>query len=103
MALRRESHAAGNANLFERAVVLVVIEIGLNTVVGHKEIGPAVVVIISHADRKILTLWLINFGRYRNHGDYAISGVVIERVRIDTIFYGRTAAVYYSEVAIQLN
>src|SRR5437870_6129697 len=84
------------ANLFERAVVLVVIEIGLNTVVGHKEIGPAVVVIISRADRKILTLWLINFGRYRNVGECAISVVVIERVRTATIFAGRTAAEHCS-------
>src|SRR5205823_14283665 len=95
-ALGSEGHAAGNANLFDRAVVVVVLGIGLNTVVGHKEIGPAVVVIISRADRKILTLWLINFGRYCNVGECAVSIVVIQRVWAATIFAGRTAAEHCS-------
>src|SRR2546430_5653090 len=54
--LGSKRHPAGDSDLFKSAVVLVVVEIGRQTIGGDEQIRPTVVVIISSADRKILAL-----------------------------------------------
>src|SRR6266550_2174694 len=77
--LGRESHTADNSDLFKSAVALVVVEIGIEAVVSHEQIRPAVVVIIGGADGKILAFRLIDFRRNRYIGERAVAVVVIER------------------------
>ena len=60
--LAGSGHAADRADFVELAVVLVVVEVGVEAVVGDEEIGPAVVVVVGGADGEILAVGLEDFG-----------------------------------------
>src|SRR5438046_113423 len=87
-----ESHAADNSDFFECSVALVVVEIGIEAIVSHEQIRPAVIVIIGGADGKILAFRLIDFRRNRYVSERAVAVVVIERVRTAAINARRTTA-----------
>src|SRR5205814_503835 len=89
-----------NYDLFERSIAIVVVEIGIEAIVSHEQIRPAVVVIIGGADGKILAFRLIDFRRHRYVGERAIAVVVIERVRTAPIDARRTTAKHAPQVAI---
>src|SRR5262249_57018300 len=55
------------------------VKIELNAVVGDDQVGPAVVVEIAGADRKVLAARLINLRRLRHVGERAVAVIVIER------------------------
>ena len=61
-AARGKRHAADGADFVELAIALVVVEVGVQAVVGDEEIGPTVIVVISGAYGKILALGLEDFG-----------------------------------------
>ncbi len=91
-------HTSGKADFFERAVVFVVIEVGVEPVVGDENIRPAVVVVVGRAHREILAPRLVDFRRARHVGEGAIAFMMIEHVGTPRVRFGGTTAAYGAEI-----
>src|SRR6266852_3580071 len=76
------------------------LDLRINVAVGNEQVQPAVVVIISSADRKILALRLQEPGFRRHIGESTVAIVVVESVRTPPVFARRTTAKDSSQVAI---
>src|SRR5439155_471763 len=55
-----ETHPGDRSNLIELAVALVVVKKRVQSIVGHEQIGPAVVVVVSRPHGKILALRIVD-------------------------------------------
>src|SRR5947208_3309462 len=76
------------------------LDLRINVAVGDEQIRPAVVVIISGADRKILALRLQDLGFRRHIGESTVTIVVVEGVRTTPVFARRATAKDSSQIAI---
>ena len=91
-----QGHATHNSDLFERSIALVMVEIGIEAIVGNEQIRPAVVVIVGGPDGKILALRLIDLRAGSHIGEGAVTIVVIERVWTAPVNTGSTTAKHTS-------
>ena len=73
-------HARAETDLFKSSVAFVVIEIGIEPIVGYKQVRPAIIVVVGSLHGKILTLWLIDPRLLGHVGERAVVIVVIQRV-----------------------
>ena len=89
-------------HLLKSAVVLVVIKVGAQAIVGDEQVGPAIIVIISGAYGKILSLGLIDLGFDGDVGKGSIAVIVVQGVGAATVNTGRATALHSAQVAITL-
>src|SRR5437660_11825584 len=76
------------------------VEVGIESIVGDEQVGPAIIVVVVGGHGEILAFGLVDFGLdgYVREGSVAI--IMVERVRAAPVNTGRTAALYTSQVAI---
>src|SRR5216684_5914736 len=79
-AARRESHTAEQPNFVERPIVFIMVEIGIQSVVGHEQVRPAIVIVVGGSHREILTFRLVDPRYRRCVGEGSIAIIVIENV-----------------------
>ena len=80
-ALAAQSHAGEQTYLFERSVVFIVVEIIWYGIVGHQQIGPAVVIIVYPHDAQAIIANVIMHSRL--HGNFfkrPVALIVIEKI-----------------------
>src|SRR5581483_5311906 len=75
------SHTCRRPHFREGALVVVVVEVGLDSVVGDEQVGPAVVVIIGRPHGEIESVGLINLGRFGHIREGAVVIVVVQHRR----------------------
>src|SRR5439155_4154410 len=75
-----QTHPGDRSNLIELAVALVVVKKRVQSIVGHEQIGPAVVVVVSRPHGKILALRIVDSHGLRYVCESAIAVVVVENV-----------------------
>src|SRR6266850_5177715 len=75
-----EGHATDDSDFFECPIALVVVEIGIEAIVGNEQIRPAVVIIVGGTDGKIFAVRLIDLRCNRYVGEGAVAVVVIQRI-----------------------
>lgn len=100
VALRGKRHPRDDSDLLERAVMLVMIEVGVQAVVGHEQIRPPVVVVVRRAHGEIFALRLVDLGSLRHIAEGPVSIIVIEDVRRALVHAGRTARSSSADVAV---
>src|SRR5208337_1825284 len=101
-AVAGKSHAGHGTLFLERAVVFVVVKVGAQTVIGDEDVRPAVVVVISGADGKILAVRLENTGFFGDVRKRAVAVVVIKSVGATFVRAGRATAGDTAELAVTL-
>src|SRR6202022_1478254 len=98
--LTGQGHAADQPYLFEGAIALVVVEIGVGAVVSDKQTGPAVIVVIGSAYGEILAFWLVDFGLDGHVGESSVAVIVVQGVRTAPVSTGGTTAEHPAQIAI---
>ena len=80
--------------------MFVVIQVRVDTIIGHEQIGPAIVVVVHRCHRKIFAIRLINSRRRSHIAESAIAVVVIQDRRAPLVNAGRTVGANVNEIAI---
>ena len=79
--IRTERHAGEHSGLFKRPVVLVAVKIIWAGVVGHVQIGPAVVVVVApNRPQAVVVVGIVHAGFFRNFFKRPVSAVVEKQV-----------------------
>src|SRR5438132_1533141 len=86
-----QTHPGDRSNLIELAVALIVVKKRVESIVGHEQIGPAVVVVVSRPHGEILALRIVDSRGLRYVCESAVAVVVVENVG-STFVSGRGAA-----------
>src|SRR5208337_4220668 len=58
--------------------MLVVVEVSLDPVVGHKQVGPAIVIVVAGKSRKVDTVRVVDLGGLGDVGERPVAVVVVE-------------------------
>ena len=95
-----EGHPGEQADFVESAVVLVMVEVCIEPIVGDEQVGPAIVIVVSSAHRKILAFGLVDPCRRRHVGESTISIVVVENVGTAFVDGGRTIRADVDEITV---
>src|SRR2546423_502725 len=85
-----QTHPGDRSNLIELAVALIVVKKRVESIVGHEQIGPAVVVVVSRPHGEILALRIVDSRGLRYVCESAVAVVVVENVG-STFLSGRWA------------
>src|SRR5271168_456107 len=81
LAIAAEGYAGKQADVGERAVVIVVIEVAGDGVVGDEEIGPAIVVVVGpHRAEAVVADVVVDAGFGADFFERAVAAIVVEQV-----------------------
>ena len=80
--------------------MFVMVKIGFDSIVGHEQVWPAVIVIVCSSHRKVFALGLKYVHGASYIGECPVAIVVIQRVNASLVSTRRTAALHGSYVAI---
>lgn len=80
--------------------MLVVVEICAEPVVGNKQIGPAIVIVVGGPYRKILPFRLVDLRLGGDVGESSVSIIMVERIGAALVNTGRATALHSTQVAI---